>query len=65
MLRDGKLFETPVGLGASNGVYQQVTDGLKAGDKVGLQYNTVMANPQMENREENPFMPKPPGSKKK
>ncbi len=65
VLRDGKLFETPVGLGASNGVYQQVTDGLKAGDKVALQYNTVMANPQMENREENPFMPKPPGSKKK
>ncbi len=65
VLRDGRLVQTPVELGASNGVYQQVKSGLKQGDKVALQYNTIMERPQAENKEENPFMPKPPGSRKK
>lgn len=65
VLRDGRLVQTPVELGASNGVYQQVKSGLKHGDKVALQYNTIMERPQAENKEENPFMPKPPGSRKK
>lgn len=65
VLRDGRLVQTPVELGASNGVYQQVKSGLKQGDKVALQYNTIMERPQTENKEENPFMPKPPGSRKK
>ena len=65
VLRDGRLIQTPVELGASNGVYQQVKSGLKQGDKVALQYNTIMERPQAGNKEENPFMPKPPGSRKK
>lgn len=65
VLRDGRLVQTPVELGASNGVYQQVKSGLKQGDKVALQYNTIVERPQAENKEENPFMPKPPGSRKK
>lgn len=64
VLRDGKLVETPVTLGMSNSINQQIISGLKAGDKVALQYNTI-AGPQKDgNSEENPFMPKPPGAGK-
>lgn len=60
--RDGKLIQTPVELGLMNSVYQQITSGLKDGDKVALQYNMIHSGAQKENREENPFMPKPPGA---
>ena len=63
--RDGKLIQTPVELGMMNSVYQQITSGLKNGDKVALQYNVVQAKAQKENKQENPFMPKPPGSNRK
>ncbi len=63
--RDGKLIQTPVELGMMNSVYQQVTSGLKQGEKVALQYNIVQGKAQKENKEQNPFMPKPPGANKK
>lgn len=63
--RDGKLIQTSVELGMMNSVYQQITSGLKAGDKVALQYNMIMGKAQNKNQEENPFMPKPPGARKK
>ncbi len=63
--RDGKLIQTPVELGMMNSVYQQITSGLKTGDKVALQYNVIQGKPQKENKEQNPFMPKPPGANKK
>ncbi len=63
--RDGKLIETAVETGVSNSVYQQVVKGIEKGDKIALQYNTVMAKPGGKQAEENPFMPKPPGAKKK
>lgn len=62
--KEGKLVQTPVELGVSNGIYQQVTAGLKSGDKVALQYNMLQGKPQAGNAEENPFMPKPPGARK-
>lgn len=63
--RDGKLIQTPVELGMMNSVYQQITSGIKAGDKVALQYNMIQGKAQKENKEENPFMPKPPGANRK
>lgn len=60
--RDGKLIQTPVELGLMNSVYQQITSGLKAGDKVAMQYNMSMGTPKQGNQQENPFMPKPPGA---
>lgn len=63
--RDGKLVQTAVELGVSNGIYQQITSGLKKGDKVTLQYNQLQDKPEKGNAEENPFMPKPPGARKK
>ncbi|MDE6795261.1 MAG: efflux RND transporter periplasmic adaptor subunit [Muribaculaceae bacterium] len=63
--RDGKLIQTPVELGMMNSVYQQIKSGLKAGDKVALQYNMIMGKTQNKKQEENPFMPKPPGANKK
>ena len=64
MLRDGKLVQTEVRTGQSNSIYQQITGGLKEGDKVALQYNEVTAASRPK-QEENPFMPKPPGSRKR
>ncbi|MDE6076549.1 MAG: efflux RND transporter periplasmic adaptor subunit [Muribaculaceae bacterium] len=63
--RDGKLIQTPVELGMMNSVYQQITSGIKAGDKIALQYNMIQGKAQKENKEENPFMPKPPGANRK
>ena len=63
--RDGKLIQTPVELGMMNSVYQQITSGIKAGDKVALQYNLIQGKAQKENKEQNPFMPKPPGANRK
>lgn len=65
VLRDGKLYQTSVELGVSNGILQQVVSGLKRGDKVALQYKETHDEAQKENAEENPFMPKPPGAGKK
>ena len=59
VLKGDKLVETKVTLGVSNYVYQQITEGLKAGDKVALQYN--MNIKKEGNKTENPFLPKPPG----
>lgn len=60
-----RLVQTPVGLGASNSNYQQITSGLKNGDKVAMQYVEQVSKPKEGNAEENPFMPKPPGAKKR
>lgn len=59
VLKGDKLVETKVTLGVSNYVYQQITEGLKAGDKVALQYNVNIK--KEGNKTENPFLPKPPG----
>lgn len=62
--RDGRLIQTAVNLGVANSIYQQITSGIKSGDKVALQYEEVSAgNKQSNQREENPFMPKPPGAR--
>lgn len=62
--RDGKLIETPVGLGVANSVYQEILSGLNKGDKVALQYNMAMPKMTGAKAQENPFMPKPPGANK-
>lgn len=64
VVRDGKLVQTAVTLGLTNGINQQVTSGLKAGDKIAMQYDVITGDAQKESVEENPFMPKPPGAKK-
>ncbi len=64
ILRDGKLIETPVQLGLANNIYQQITGGLKNGDQIALQYTESESARKSSKGEQNPFMPKPPGSKK-
>ncbi len=63
--RDSKLIQTPVELGVSNNVYQQITKGLKDGDQVAIQYMQNAGKAQQKKGEENPFMPKPPGANRK
>lgn len=65
VVRDNKLVETPVELGMKNSVYQQIKSGLKQGDKVALQYEEKQSKNKEQKAQENPFMPKPPGAKKK
>ncbi len=61
--RGDKLVQTDVELGMVNSVYQQITSGLKKGDKVALQYNVMQGEAQKDNAQQSPFMPKPPGKK--
>lgn len=63
--KDGRLVQTAVELGVNNGIYQEIRSGLGAGDKVAVQYKEPDTAPQAGNKEENPFMPKPPGQGKK
>ncbi|MDE5886678.1 MAG: efflux RND transporter periplasmic adaptor subunit [Muribaculaceae bacterium] len=65
VLRDNKLVQTAVTLGMKNSVYQQITSGIKKGDKVALQYQEKSSGKGGPKAQENPFMPKPPGSNKK
>ncbi|MBD5277683.1 MAG: efflux RND transporter periplasmic adaptor subunit [Bacteroides sp.] len=65
VVRDNRLVETAVELGMKNSVYQQITSGLKQGDKVALQYEENQPKGKGEKAQENPFMPKPPGARKK
>ncbi len=65
VVRDDQLIQTPVELGVANNIYQQITSGLKQGDKVALQYNMTQQKTQDGNAKENPFMSKPPGANKK
>lgn len=66
VLRNNQLVETAVTLGMKNSVYQQITSGLQSGDKVALQYQEIKPDTDGGPKaQENPFMPKPPGSKKK
>lgn len=63
--RDGKLIQTAVTLGMKNSVYQQITSGIKEGDKVALQYVEKTNSEGGQKAQENPFMPKPPGANRK
>lgn len=62
--RGNQLVQVPVTLGVANSIYQQITSGIKQGDKVALQYN-AKTEATAKKQEENPFMPKPPGRKNK
>lgn len=53
-------------VGMDNGVNIEVCSGLEAGEVIAIdrKSNTTLPNPQMPgNKEESPFMPKPPGKK--
>lgn len=65
VIRDNKLVETAVELGMKNSVYQQITSGIKQGDIVALQYEEKHSENKEAKAQENPFMPKPPGTRKK
>lgn len=65
VLRNDKLVETAVEVGMKNNIYQQITSGLEKGDKVALQYQEIQPDVKGQKAQQNPFMPKPPGSRKK
>lgn len=65
ILRDNKLVQTAVELGMKNSIYQQITCGIKPGDKIALQYHELKSGEEGKKAQDNPFMPKPPGAKKK
>ena len=68
LLVDDRLVPTEVEIGLDNGVSVAIKDGLKKGDKVALQYNSgadTAVPAEGAGGDENPFMPKRPGSGKK
>ncbi|MDE7419857.1 MAG: efflux RND transporter periplasmic adaptor subunit [Muribaculaceae bacterium] len=65
VVRDNRLIETAVQLGLKNSVYQQITSGIKPGDKIALQYEEKKGVNDGPKAQENPFMPKPPGANKR
>ncbi|WP_440069339.1 efflux RND transporter periplasmic adaptor subunit [Tenacibaculum discolor] len=63
---NGSITYKPVTLGAKDGVNVQIVDGVKEGDK--LVYSLKSKNPITKGAQGtsgSPFIPKPPGSKKK
>ena len=62
IIKDKELIQTEVEIGVANNIYQQITSGLKEGEKIALQYNEVNKGDNGPKQSENPFMPKPPGA---
>lgn len=65
IVRDNKLIQTAVTLGMKNNIYQEITSGIKEGDKIALQYEEKQPTGDKGKAQTNPFMPKPPGGKRK
>ncbi|MBD5258874.1 MAG: efflux RND transporter periplasmic adaptor subunit [Barnesiella sp.] len=65
VVRDNKLVQTAVQTGITNGIMQQITGGLQAGDVIAVQYMTEAPDGDDGKAQRSPFMPKPPGSDKK
>ena len=63
--KGNELIQTSVELGVANNIYQQITSGLKPGDKVALQYIESAGNTSKKKQEENPFLPKPRSANRK
>ncbi len=64
--KDNKLVPTFINVGASDGINYQVLSGVKAGDKVAVEYS-VAAEQKEDGGDEarSPFAPKPPSRNKK
>ena len=69
VLENGKPQPKRITLGANDGIHYQVTEGLKQGDKVvvgeSASAGTATESGSDNNAKQSPFMPGPPGSKKK
>lgn len=63
---DGHAFKAlPISTGLNGGLMVEVTDGLKEGDKVVVSFELGAAADAGAEAKSNPFMPGPPGRKKK
>lgn len=64
---NGKLTETPVKTGVSDGIYSEITSGLSEGDSVAVGFKAVITADGDEEvgGEQSPFMPTPPGGNRK
>ena len=64
VVKEDKLIETPVEIGVSNNIYQQIISGISVGDKIALQYTEGSKDKSKMKQQDNPFLPKPPGAKR-
>lgn len=62
---DGKAAPRPVKTGISDGVNIQILKGLSVGDSVVVSQETLGADNAEKSKATSPFMPSPPGKKKK
>ncbi|MDE6718012.1 MAG: efflux RND transporter periplasmic adaptor subunit [Muribaculaceae bacterium] len=63
--KGNRLVQTAVELGVNNSILQEITSGLAAGDRVAIRYNEIKKEDKGGTKEQNPFMPKPPGGNRK
>ena len=65
--RGGKLSEVAVKTGVTDGIYTEVVSGVAEGDSVAVGFKAVAVAEEdaAEGGEQSPFMPTPPGGKKK
>ena len=62
---DGKAAPRPVKIGISDGVNVQILKGLSEGDSVVVSQETLTSGTTEKSKASSPFMPSPPGKKKK
>ena len=62
---DGKAAPRPVKTGISDGVNIQILKGLSVGDSVVVSQETLSEATAKKSEASSPFMPGPPGKKKK
>lgn len=62
---DGKAAPRPVKIGISDGVNVQILKGLSVGDSVVVSQETLSEAESKKSEASSPFMPSPPGKKKK
>lgn len=64
--RGGKLSEVAVKTGVTDGIYTEIVSGVAEGDSVAVGFKAVaVAEEDGAGGEQSPFMPTPPGGKKK
>lgn len=63
--RGGKLSEVAVKTGVTDGIYTEIVSGVAEGDSVAVGFKAVAVEEDGAGGEQSPFMPTPPGGKKK
>ncbi len=62
IFKDNVFKAIPVETGSTNGTLTEITSGLKSGDEILTEFNIEQESEEVQQENNNPFMPKRPGS---